>query len=183
MESAAPAPLVVTGARLRTGAVVDVHCSDGRITAVAPAGELTVPPGAVVVPADGGLETGPLVDAHLHLDKVHTLPLIGDAALQAYPGHGMAESARGIDLARAVKAHYRLDTLLPPIRQVLSDGERYGVLHVQAFADVDTAAGLTGVQAVLAAREEFRGRVDVTVVASPGRRAAGPGGRRAGRGG
>jgi len=158
---------VVTEGRLRTGAVVDVHCSDGRITALPPAGDLTVPPGAVIVPADGGLVTEPLFDAHLHLDKVHTLPLIGDAALQAYTGGGMADSARGIDLARAVKAHYRLDTLLPPIRQVLSDGERHGVLHVQAFADVDTAAGLTGVQAVLAAREEFRGRVDVTVVAFP----------------
>lgn len=167
MESAAPVPLVVTEARLRTGAVVDVHCSDGRITALPPAGDLTVPPGAVVVRADGGLVTEPFFDAHLHLDKVHTLPLIGDAALQAYTGGGMAESARGIDLARAVKAHYRLDTLLPPIRQVLSDGERHGVLHVQAFADVDTAAGLTGVRAVLAAREEFRGRVDVTVVAFP----------------
>jgi cytosine deaminase len=167
MQSAAPVPLVVTEARLRTGAVVDVHCSDGRITALPPAGDLTVPPGAVVVPAGGGLVTEPFIDAHLHLDKVHTLPLIGDAALQAYTSGGMAESARGIDLARAVKAHYRLDTLLPPIRQVLSDGERHGVLHVQAFADVDTAAGLTGVQAVLAAREEFRGRVDVTVVAFP----------------
>jgi cytosine deaminase len=161
------APLIVTDARLRSGAVVDVHCADGRITAMAPVGELPRPDGAAVVPADGGLVTEPFVDAHLHLDKVHTLPLIGDAALQAYTGDGMADSARGIDLARAVKQHYREDTLLPAICSVLADGERNGVLHVQAFADVDTAAGLTGVQAVLAAREEFRGRVDVTVVAFP----------------
>jgi cytosine deaminase len=113
------------------------------------------------------LVTEPFVDAHLHLDKVHTLPLIGDAALQAYTSGGMADSARGIDLARAVKEHYTLDRLLPAIRSVLADGVRNGVLHVQAFADVDTAAGLVGVQAVLAAREEFRDRVDVSVVAFP----------------
>lgn len=160
-------PLVVTGARLRSGALVDVHCSDGVITALPLAGVLPPPPGAVVVAADGALVTEPFVDAHLHLDKVRTLPLIGDAALQAYTADGMADSARGIDLARAVKAHYRPETLLPAIRQALADGQRNGVLFVQAFADVDTAAGLVGVQAVLAAREEFRGRVDVAVVAFP----------------
>jgi cytosine deaminase len=159
--------LVVTGARLRSGAVVDVHCSAGWVTALAPAGELPRPAGAEVVEAAGGLVTEPFVDAHLHLDKVRTLPWIGDAALQAYTGDGMADSARGIDLARAVKAQYSHDRLLPAIRQALADGERHGVLHVQAFADVDTAAGLVGVQAVLAAREEFRGRVDVAVVAFP----------------
>ena len=159
-------PLVVTGARLRSGGVVDVHCAGGVVTALAPVGS-TPPDGAVVVPADGGLVTEPFVDAHLHLDKVHTLPLIGDAALQAYTSAGMADSARGIDLARAVKEHYTVDRLLPAIRSVLADGVRNGVLHVQAFADVDTAAGLVGVQAVLAAREEFRDRVDVSVVAFP----------------
>ena len=161
------APLVVTGARLRTGEVVDVHCAGGRVVALPGAGELPVPDDATVVPADGGLVTEPFVDAHLHLDKVHTLPLIGDAALMAYTADGMAESARGIDLARAVKQHYRIDTLLPHIRQVLAEGERNGVLHVQACADVDTAAELVGVHAVLIARKEFRGRVDVSVVAFP----------------
>ena len=159
--------LVVTGARLRSGDVVDVFCSDGVVTALAPAGEQAAPPEAERVDAAGGLVTEPFVDAHLHLDKVRTLPLIGDAALRAYTAAGMADSARGIDLARAVKQHYRPETLLPPIREALADGLRNGVLHVQAFADVDTAAGLVGVQAVLAAREEFRGRVDVTVVAFP----------------
>jgi cytosine/creatinine deaminase len=160
-------PLVVTEARLRGGQVVDVHCADGAVTALVPPGELPVPTGAHVVPADGALVTEPFVDAHLHLDKVRTLPLIGDAALEAYTADGMADSARGINLARAVKQHYRVETLLPAIRQALADGQRNGVLHVQAFADVDTAAGLVGVQAVLAAREEFRGRVDVDVVAFP----------------
>src|SRR5205085_62825 len=71
------------------------------------------------------------------------------------------------DLARAVKREYSVERLLPNIRQALADGVRNGVLTVQAFADVDTAAGLTGVEAVLAAREEFRDVVDVRVVAFP----------------
>jgi cytosine/creatinine deaminase len=168
MTAASSTPaLVVTGARLRGGPVVDVHCADGVVTALTPPGALPPPDGAVVVDADGGLVTEPFVDAHLHLDKVRTLPLIGDAALEAYTADGMAGSARGIDLARAVKQHYRVEVLLPNIRRALADGLRNGVLTVQAFADVDTAAGLIGVQAVLAAGEEFRGRVDVSVVAFP----------------
>jgi cytosine deaminase len=159
--------LVITEARLRTGDVVDIHCSGGRITGLLPTGERAVPGDAAVVTADGGLVTEPFVDAHLHLDKVRTLPLIGDEALRAYTDRGMADSAAAIDLASAVKRHYRVEALLPSIRQALDDGLRSGVLHVQAFADVDTAAGLVGVQAVLAAREEFAGRVDVRVVAFP----------------
>ncbi|WP_218938440.1 amidohydrolase family protein [Modestobacter altitudinis] len=165
--SAGAGSLIVTEARLRDGTVVDVRCADGLVAALAPAGELPRTAGVPVVDAAGGLVTEPFVDAHLHLDKVRTLPWVGDAALQAYTGDGMADSARGIDLARAVKAQYSVERLLPAVRQALADGARHGVLHVQAFADVDTAAGLVGVQAVLAAREEFRGRVDVSVVAFP----------------
>ena len=159
--------LVITEARLRSGDVVDVHCAEGRITTLVPTGARTVPGDATVVEAGGGLVTEPFVDAHLHLDKVRTLPLIGDEALRAYTDRGMADSATAIDLASTVKRHYTVAGLLPDIRQALDDGLRNGVLHVQAFADVDTAAGLVGVQAVLAAREEFAGRVDVRVVAFP----------------
>jgi cytosine/creatinine deaminase len=159
--------LVVTGARLRDGRVVDLSCADGRIAWTAPAGERPVPAGATVVAADGGLVTEPFVDAHLHLDKVRTLPLIGDAALQAYTADGMSDSAHSIDLASAVKRHYTVERLVPAIRQALADGVANGVLHVQAFADVDTAAGLVGFEAVTAARRDFEGVVDVAVVAFP----------------
>lgn len=160
-----PTDLLVTDARLRDGRVVDVHCAEGRVTALAPPGDR--PAGVPVVEAAGGLVTEPCVDGHLHLDKVRTLPLVGDAALQAYTAGGMAETAASIDLASAVKAHWSVEALLPNVRQALADGVTHGVLHVQAFADVDTAAGLVGVQAVLAAREEFRDQVDVSVVAFP----------------
>ena len=159
--------LLVTGARLRDGRVVDVHVAGGRVAALAPAGELTAPDGVPVLDADGGLVTEPCVDAHLHLDKVRTLPLAGEAALTAYTAEGMAESAASIDLASAVKAHWSVDLLLPNVREVLALGVEHGVLHVQAFVDVDSAAGLVGMQAVLAAREEFAGVVDVAVVAFP----------------
>ena len=66
-----------------------------------------------MVAADGGLVTEPFVDAHLHLDKVRTLPLIGDEALRAYTADGMSGSARSIDLASTVKRHYTVERLAP----------------------------------------------------------------------
>lgn len=159
--------LLVTGARLRDGRVVDVHVTAGRVRALAPPGSLPRPGGVPVVEADGGLVTEPFVDGHLHLDKVRTLPLVGDAALQAYTAGGMVGSAASIDLASAVKAHYSVEALLPGVREALQLAVEHGVLHVQAFADVDTAAGLAGVQAVLAGRAEFADRLDVSVVAFP----------------
>ncbi|MCO7222045.1 amidohydrolase family protein [Klenkia sp. PcliD-1-E] len=159
--------LLVTGARLRDGRVVDLHVAGGRVAAMTPAGEGPRPDGVPVVEADGGLVTAPFVDGHLHLDKVRTLPLAGEAALAAYTADGMAESAAGIDLASAVKAHWSVDLLLPNVREVLALGVEHGVLHVQAFVDVDSAAGLVGMEAVLAAREEVAGTVDVSVVAFP----------------
>ncbi len=38
-------------------------------------------------------------------------------------------------------------------------------LHIRAFADVDTKARLEGVKALIRAREEFKGIVDIQVVA------------------
>ncbi len=41
----------------------------------------------------------------------------------------------------------------------------YGTLHIRAFADVDSKAKLEGIKALLRIREEFRGVVDIQVVA------------------
>jgi len=93
---------------------------------------------------------------------------VGDRAIGEYTGEGMAGAMTAIEIARAVKTdHYRRETLLPSIRRALQEAVRYGTLHVQAFVDVDTAAQLEGLYAVLAARAEFRGVVEVRVVAFP----------------
>jgi cytosine deaminase len=44
---------------------------------------------------------------------------------------------------------------------------RFGNTHIRAFADIDSKAKLVGVKALIEAREEFRGIVDVQVVAFP----------------
>jgi len=117
--------------------------------------------------AGGGLVTESFVNGHMHLDKVYTLDRIGDAALTAYTSGEMGSALHSIELASAVKADYDRSWIEPNARRAVLEAVRYGVRHVLAFADVDTKARLEGVIPLLALREEFRGVVDLQVVAFP----------------
>jgi len=140
-----------------------IGIDDGRISVVTQE-PLT---GHEEIDAVGGLVTESFVDAHLHLDKVHTLDRSGDAALTAYTAGDMGSARRSIELASAVKAEYDRAWIEPNARRAVLQAVKYGVRHVLAFADVDTAARLEGVIPLLALREEFRGVVDLQVVAFP----------------
>jgi len=140
-----------------------IGIDDGRISTVAD-GSLT---GREEIDAAGGLVTESFVNGHLHLDKVYTLDRVGDAALTAYTGDGMGSALHAIEIASAVKADYDRTWIEPNARRAVMDAVRYGVRHVLAFADVDTKARLEGVIPLLALREEFRGVVDLQVVAFP----------------
>ncbi len=123
--------------------------------------------GDVEVDAAGALVTESFVNGHMHLDKVYTLDRIGDAALTAYTSGEMGSALHSIELASAVKADYDRSWIETNARRAVVEAVRHGVRHVLAFADVDTAAGLEGVIPLLALREEFRGIVDLQVVAFP----------------
>ena len=140
-----------------------IGIDDGRIAAVTE-DRLA---GTSQIDAAGGLVTESFVNGHLHLDKVHTLDRAGDAALTAYTAGDMGSALRSIELASAVKADYDRSWIGPNARRAVLEAVRYGVRHVLAFADVDTSARLEGVIPLLALRAEFRGVVDLQVVAFP----------------
>ncbi|WP_296605198.1 amidohydrolase family protein [Nocardioides sp.] len=123
--------------------------------------------GDTEIDAAGGLVTESFVNGHMHLDKVHTLDRIGDAALTAYTAGDMGSALHSIELASAVKADYDRAWIEPNARRAVLQAVRHGVRHVLAFADVDTKARLEGVIPLLSLREEFRGVVDLQVVAFP----------------
>lgn len=167
--------LVVRNARLRPrpgsrphspGETLDIHIIDGRIASLGgpPAGPRpnTRTP---EIDAAGGLVTESFVDAHLHLDKAFTRATIGDAALADYHGDGMSEAAAAIDTAAVVKQSQDPETMLAAGRRTLAMAAYYGTTTIRALADVDSKAGLRGVEVLNALREEFAGEVDVQVVA------------------
>src|SRR6185436_8447581 len=99
--------LVISSGRLLDGRVVDVVVADGRVRALPDAGTVTPDADARVIHAAGGLVTPSFVNAHMHLDKVYTRSLVGDAATSAYTAGGMGAAMTGIELAREVKRQYR----------------------------------------------------------------------------
>jgi cytosine deaminase len=157
-----PSALVIGNARLRgRDRLASVVIQDGLITTVSDDGT------AGDIDAEAGLVTESFVDAHLHLDKVHTRDRIGDAAAEAYTAGGMGAAMTAIELAAAVKKGYSEEEVYTNARRALQDGIRHGVLHVQAFADVDPTIGLAGVRALLRLRAEYADIVDLRVVAFP----------------
>jgi cytosine deaminase len=158
------ADLLIRNARLsgRGDALSDIAISDGVIVEVGPT--INVSPG-VAVDAKGNLVTPSYVNPHLHLCKVWTLPMMSEAAIEAYHANGMSEAAKAINLAAAVKANYDASWIIPNARRAIALAALHGNLHIRAFADVDTKARLEGVRALIAVREEFRGIVDLQVVA------------------
>jgi len=119
------------------------------------------------IDAGGKLVTESFVNAHLHLCKVYTLMMMSETALKDYHGDGMGKAMTAIEAAARIKDNYNEKWILPNVRRALRSAARFGNTHIRAFADVDSKAGLIGVKALIKAREEFRGIVDVQVVAFP----------------
>lgn len=157
--------ILIRNAQLRTrplGETTTIYVSDGRIASLDASAS---PKADVEIEAAGNLVTESFVNPHLHLDKVYTLDRMDELALQSYQGEGMGKAMNAIELASRVKEQYDETWILPNVRKALDLGLSNGNTHIRAFADVDSKAKLIGVRALLRAREEYKGRVDLQVVA------------------
>ncbi|MBA2449159.1 MAG: amidohydrolase family protein [Chloroflexi bacterium] len=149
--------LLVKDVRPMGGSVTDVRVRDGRIEAL---GQRLEAPGdaATVVEGRGELLLPGFVDAHAHLDKT----LWG---LPWRPHSG------GPTLAELIRNERRHRRELPPVAQragnLLAAYVAAGVTHIRSHVDVDPEAGLASIEGVLEARERFRDRVTVEIVAFP----------------
>lgn len=120
-----------------------------------------------VIDAGKNLVTETFVNTHLHLCKVYTLEMMDAKALKAYHGSDMGGAMTAIELAARVKSQYNEKWILPNVRRALREAAKFGNTHIRAFADVDSKAKLIGLKALLKARDEFKGIVDVQVCAFP----------------
>ena len=158
--------LLIKACRLRGRGdeTVDIGIRDGRIQAID--GELAGR-ADTTIEAQGNLVTESFVNPHLHLDKVFTLTLLDDAAMLDYQGDSMGKAMTAIEQASRVKENYEQGWILENVRTALRWAAMNGNTHIRAFADVDSKAKLEGVRALIQAREEFRGTVELQVVAFP----------------
>ena len=157
--------LLITNANTRIAeGQVDIAITGGTIEKIGPGlkGDATT-----TIDAGGKLVTESFVNGHLHLDKVYTLTMVGEEALQSYTGESMGGAMTAIELAAKVKENYDETWILPNVRKALNLAVKFGNTHIRAFADVDTTGKLEGAKALIKAREEFKDRVTIEVVAFP----------------
>ncbi len=158
--------ILVRRARLREypDRLMDIGISSGRIAMIE--GEVTLD-ALNEIDAGENLVTESYVNPHLHLCKVYTLGQMDEKALEDYHGADMGRAMTAIESAARVKERYEESWIIENARHAVALAARYGNTHIRAFADVDTKACLEGVKALIKVREEFKGVVDIQVVAFP----------------
>ena len=158
--------LKITNARLRGHGDerFTIGIEDKHIAAIAPALDQ---PSAQQLDAGGNLVTESFVNGHLHLCKVYTLERAGQKALEEYQQDGMSHALDSIRSAAAFKTQYDRRWIIENVRKACDLAVRHGVTHIRAFADVDSKGRLEGVAAVLQAKQEYAGKVELQVVAFP----------------
>lgn len=157
--------LLIKNARMRgRDGLMEIAISKGGIQKIA-----KKCPGKAekTIDAKGNLVTESYCNAHLHLCKVWTLQMMDEKALKDYHGSDMGKAMTAIELAARVKEKYDEKWIIKNVRKAVELAARYGNLHIRAFVDVDTKARLEGIKAVLKAREEYKGIVNIQVVAFP----------------
>jgi cytosine deaminase len=159
-----PFDILIRRAKLRLAdqPLCEIGIKDGRIAALASRLDGKA---AVEIDARANLVTESFVNPHLHLCKVWTLPMMEEEALKAYQADGMGKAMSGVELASKIKDKYAESWIVDNARRAVALAAVHGNLHIRAFADVDGKARLEGVKALLRVREEFRGIVDIQVVA------------------
>jgi cytosine deaminase len=140
----------------------DIGIVDGRISALA---EHLEGNSGLTIDAQGNLVTESFVNPHLHLCKVYTRQMMDEEALTGYHAEGMGKAMTTIELAARVKEKYDEGWIIKNARRALAQAAIHGNTHLRAFADVDSKARLEGMKALIRAREEFRGIVEVQVCA------------------
>ena len=144
--------------------LVDIAVLDGKITAIE---KNITEEASKTMDASGNLVTESFVNGHLHLDKVYTLQMAGQEALKEYNGANMGGAMTSIERAADFKAAYDESWIIENVRKACNLAVKYGNTHIRAFADVDSKAKLEGVKALLKAREEYKDKVELQVVAFP----------------
>jgi cytosine deaminase len=155
--------ILIQRARLRGAAqLFDIGIGNGKIMGLADRLEGEA---ELTIDAQGNLVTESFVNPHLHLCKVYTRQMMDDEALTGYHAEGMGKAMTTIELAARVKEKYAEEWIIKNVRRALAQAAIHGNTHIRAFADVDSKAKLEAMKALMRAREEFRGVVEVQVCA------------------
>lgn len=146
-----------TNLRGAKGEPVAVLCADGRITSIGPA--IKAPPEAEVIDGEDRLLMPAFVEPHVHLDKT----LWGEAWQSGIKPSRLMDyivNERKVLSANTTPITQRAGRLL---ERMLC----HGTTAVRSHIDIAPDMGLSHVEAMLALREQWSGRLDLQFVAFP----------------
>lgn len=136
----------------------DILIENGKIAVLGTAGTLPDQRAGEVLDCQGRAVLPGFVETHLHLDKAlldERMPNLD----------GTLEGA--IKVTGALKSQFTMDDVLERSRKVLDMAIAQGTTVIRTQPDVDPIAHTLGANAMLALRDEYRGLIDLQVVAFP----------------
>ncbi|WP_370878506.1 amidohydrolase family protein [Pararhizobium capsulatum] len=150
---------VFTNAKLADGRLCDIGVSGGRIASIEPAG--AKPATAPVVDIAEALLVASFVEGHIHLDT----SFYGDKWIPHKP------CTNGFDVHERVAFQAQnMAQAAPMIERARSQLElcvSNGTLQMRSHVMVDGSVGLTSLETILKVREEYKGLIDIQLVAFP----------------
>src|SRR3954470_1882313 len=149
----------LTNCRLADGRLVDIGIADGRIANLGEGAARRMSNSAPTLDIAGDLVLPGLVDGHMHLDKTLTgVPWMGHAA-------GPSRMSR-IETDKTILPHLPMSTE-ERAGNLIRECVARGTTHLRTHVDIDLESGLAKLEGVLAARERYRDRITVQIVAFP----------------
>ncbi|AQS41732.1 MAG: Putative amidohydrolase [Candidatus Tokpelaia hoelldobleri] len=133
----------------------DVAVKDGKIADIAPeivatAGREINAGGRVLIPG--------LVESHLHLEKAFIMDRRPNRSGTLW---------EAIDITKELKPTFTREDILERSQRVIRQVVRFGTTHIRAHAEFDPSQGFTGFDAICDLREQYKGIIDIQVVAFP----------------
>jgi cytosine/creatinine deaminase len=150
---------LLTNCRLADGRLVDIGIAGGHIATVGEGAAPVLPNSVPMLDIGGDLVLPGLVDGHMHLDKTLTgLPWMDHAA-------GPTRLSR-IETDKTVFPYLPLSTE-ERAGNLIRECVARGTTHLRTHVDIDLESRLAKLDGVLAARERYRDRATVQIVAFP----------------
>lgn len=112
-----------------------------------------------VIDAEGKLVTPPLIDPHIHLDKI----LINEVVRKNESG----TLKEAIEIIWEKKKNYDLNDIKDRASRIIREAISNGTLYMRTHVDIDTIGGLKPLEGVLLAKEAFKDIFHLEIVAFP----------------
>jgi cytosine deaminase len=158
-ESGMDPDTLLTHCRLADGRLVNIGIAGGRIATLSEGAERSLSNQLPILDIGGDLVLPGLVDGHMHLDKtLMGLPWMPHAA-------GPTRMSR-IETDKVILPHLSVSTE-ERAGNLIEECVARGTAHLRTHVDVDLESRLSKLDGVLAAREHYRDRASVQIVAFP----------------